>query len=95
MQLIVIGLEALGRDKADRAIADVRPAGARWLSITKEWCYGPRNAPAASGHCPYSQAVPKPTRWGKPTMSSRIARGPLDDLLEPIALLPTREPPRR
>ena len=70
-----------------------RPAGARRLSITKEWCYGPRNAPPASGHCPYSRPAPKPNRRGRPPGSAGIARR-LDDLLERVALLPIGEPPR-
>jgi hypothetical protein len=70
-----------------------RRAGARRLSITKEWCYGPRNAPPASGHCPYSRPAPKPNRRGRPPVSARIARR-LDDLLERVALLPVGEPPR-
>jgi hypothetical protein len=72
---------------------DRRRAGARRLSITKEWCYGPRNAPPASGHCPYSRPAPKPNRRGRPPVSARIARR-LDDLLERVALLPIGEPPR-
>src|ERR1700756_2470534 len=75
------------------ATAGVRRAGARRRSITKEWCYGPRNAPTASGHCPYSRPAPKPNRQGKPPVSARIARR-LDDLLERVALLPIGEPPR-
>src|ERR1700731_2111371 len=50
------------------------PAGGRRLSITKKWCYGPRNAPPASGHCPYSRPAPKPNRGGRPPVSARIAR---------------------
>ena len=70
-----------------------RRAGARRLSITKEWCYGPHNAPPASGHCPYSRPAPKPNRRGRPPVSARIARR-LDELLERVALLPIGEPPR-
>jgi hypothetical protein len=72
----------------------VRLPAARWPSIKKEWSDGLRSVPAASGHCPYSRPVPKPSRLGKPPVSARIARRRVDDLLGPVALLPTGEPLR-